>query len=393
MAVLWTTGCPPNQTEKVPPTASPATAPERPTTPPGSPASAASLPADHSTSTDPVALEALFRMPDSPTDVVLRVDRREVKRAALERQLRQIQVELGATGTPGQLTRYEVLNGAAERLIEREMRALLGEELNVRVDPKRMTAWLDDLEERTKANPSFEAFLLRAGRDREARKKDAYQAVLMNGIIEKLQTRAREQLTEDAKAYYGRHKRDYFERAGREVWRMTIKAPRSMVQRDRDLAKEQAERLYAKVRKDPKNFVNFAKSHSQDGKATDGGYLGYVAKGTLAEEVEKQIWTAKPGAVLPMRDAPVGFYIYKVGQTRKDRQKPFEEVKDRIIRTIYAASMRKRVDAELKRLRASKTVEVLVPELLALRSEEEKRIEEVQERTQREAVSHSPGGR
>ena len=384
---LLVAGCPPKKSDPPPPATPPADAPG---SQPGSSASAASLPANHSTSTKPVELERLFRMPESPSDVVLRVEHREVKRDALERQLRQIQVELGATGMPGQLSRYEVLNGAAERLIDREMRILLGKELKVNVDPARVTAWLDDLAERTKANPSFEAFLLRAGRDEEARKKDAHQAVLMDAIIEKLRSRAREQLTQDAKRYYAQHKKDYFDHAGREVWRMTIKAPRSMVQRDRDLAKEQAERLYAKVKKDPKNFVNFAKSWSQDGKASDGGYLGYVAKGTLVEDVEKQIWAAKEGAILPMRDAPVGFYIYRVGKKRKDRQRAFEEVKDKIIQTIYAASMRKMVDAELKRLRESKTVEVLVPELVALRTEEANRIKARQERVRKEAVSHTP---
>lgn len=329
-------------------------------------------------------------MPESPTDVVLNVGGREVKRAALEVQLRQIQVELNAVGSPKQLSRLEILNGAVERLIELEMRALLGEELKIKVDPKKVQAWLDDLESRTAANPSFKAFLLRAGRDEEARKKDAFNAVLMAEITAAIEDRAHEQLTKDAEAYYARRKVDYFERAGREVWRMTLKAPRSMVQRDRDLAKEQASALYAKVKKNPKNFVNFAKSHSQDGKASDGGYLGYVAKGTFTKDVEDQIWAAKTGSVLPMRDAPVGFYIYKVGKKRKDRQKPFEEVKDKIMATIYATSIRKLVSAELNQMRDAHKVEVLIPEWIALRAEQDKKMKALEERLKNQAVSHSP---
>ena len=381
---------PSSPAKEKPAVAEAAPAAEEPPEQPGSAASAASVPANHRTSKDPIELEELFRMPDSPTDVVLKVDGREVKRDALEVQLRQIQIELSATGNPGQLTRFEVLNGAAERLIDLEIRRLVGEELKVKVDPKDVKAWLADLEQRTKDDPKFEAFLLQAGRDKEARKKDAYQAVLMDGIIRKLQGKAQDHLRKEAEAYYDRHKRDYFEHAGREVWRMTLKAPRSMVQRDRDLTKEQAKGIWARARKNPKNFVNLAKSYSQDGKASDGGYLGYVSKGTLVKEVEDQIWAAKTGTVLPMRDVPVGFHIYKVGKTRKERQIPFAEVEEKIVRTIYAAAMRKMVDSELKKMREAKKVEILVPELAALRAEEDKRQKAFQERLKSGPVSHTP---
>lgn len=388
-------GCPSPKADPKPTLAEPAEPAEateaQPGSQPGSSASAAApIPADHSKSTEPVTLEAMFRMPETPTDKVLRVGGREVTREALERQLRQIQVELSATGSPGEMTRFEVLNGATERLIDIEIRALLGKDLNVKIEPKRVKAWLEALETRTKENPSFETFLLRAGRDKAARKKDAEQAILMEGIIETLQDRARQQILTDAKDYYERHKKDYFERAGREVWRMTIKAPRSMVQRDRDLAKQSAESVYAKVKKDPKNFENFAKSHSQDGKASDGGYLGYLSRGTLIEEVEKQIWAAKDGQVLPMRDAPTGFYIYRVGKKRKDRQKPFEEVEDKILRTIYGASMRKMVDKELHELRESKKVEILIPELVKLRAQADAERKALEERLKKGSVSHTP---
>ena len=372
-------GCSSSKTEE-PSADQTATAETPPQSQPGSPASAASLPADHTTSTKALTLEDLFKMPESPTDIVLRVEDREVKRDALELQLRQIQIELAATGSPGYLSRLEVLNGAMERLIELEVRALLGKKLKIEIKQEKVDAWLANLEERIKANPSFETFLLRAGRDKQRRIEDARQAVLTEEIFAALDKQARNQLEQDAKAYYEDHKKDYFEREGREVWRMTISAPKTTVQRDMDLAKQQAEELYKKVKKNPKNFTNFAKSYSQDGKASDGGYLGYLAKGTLAEDIEKEIWDAKDGTVLPLRNAGVGYHIYRVGKKREARQMSFDEVGDKILRTIYAASLRKLVEEEMEKLRGEIKVEILVPELVALRAEADKRRQAMQDR-------------
>ena len=320
------------------------------------------MPDEHSTSSTAASLEALFKMPDTPTDVVVEVGPRKVGRAALEQVLRQTQIQLSATGLPAGLSRAQVLKGAVDQLVDQQLRWVLADELGVKPDPAFEEAWLADLEARMEAQPSFKVFLLRAGKDAAQRAEDAKQAALMDAIVQKIKAQVKTDTEAEAKAYYERHKADFEERAGIQVWRIFVKAPRGMVQRDRDIARTRAEDLLAKAKKDPKNFTNLAISFSEGGKSQEGGYLGWVGPGTLAAELEAQIQAAKPETILPLWEDAVGFYVYKVGKARPGRTRPFEEVADEILDKAYRRTVTKKVDAELARLKAAQPVKSHIAE-------------------------------
>lgn len=357
--MIW--GC--SEQAKAPPPPPAATPPEAPASGPASkPGSASSMPAGHDTSSTAVSLEDLFKMPETP-DVVVEVGERKVPRAALEQILRQTQIQLSATGLPAGFDRPRILQGAVDQLVDEELRNILADELGVKADPGFEKQWLADLEARMEAQPSFKVFLLRAGKDRAQRERDAHRAAVMEAVVQKIKAGAKAETEAEAKDYYARHVADYTDRAGVEVWRIFVKAPRGMVQRDRDIARARAEDLLAKAKKDPKNFTNLAISYSEGGKATDGGFVGWVSPGTLAPDLEKQIEAAKPNTILPLWEDAVGFFVYKVGKRRDERVRPFDEVADEILEKVYRRSITKKVDAELARLKAAQAVKVHIPEL------------------------------
>lgn len=354
--------------EKEPPakaeSAAPAKAESPPAQPSSGPASASSKPADHPvTASTAQALKDLFKMPELEGDVVAKVGDRTVNTGALEHELLQMQIQLGATGLPPQLSRERVLRGAVDRLVEREMQWALAKTLGTKPDPGYAKQWLTDLEERMEAQPSFKSFLLQAGKDAEQRKADAERAALRQAIVDKVRAQVKGETEAEAKAYYDSHQADYTERAGTEVWRIFVKAPRGMVQRDRDIARGRAAGLLERAKKAPKNFPNIAISHSEGGKASTGGFIGWVSKGTLAPDLEKQLFAAKAGSILPLWEDASGFYVYKVGRSRKTRVRPFSEVADQILDKVYRTTITKKIDSELDRLRGETKVEILVPEL------------------------------
>lgn len=372
LGVALLCGCP---EEKAPPKTDQtqqAEKPEQPEEPGSQPGSAASMPDDHSTSSTAVRLQDLFKMPESP-DVVAKVNDRPVVRDELEGVLRQTQIQLNATGSPVKLTRFRILDGAVEQLVDLKLRHELAEELGVKGDPAYAKAWLEDLEARMRADKSFGAFLLRAGKDADARKRDAGEAALMAAIVDKLREEAKEELLAEAKKYYERNEKQYFMHEGVQAWRLFVKAPRGMVQRDRDIAKTRAEDLHAKATKTRKaeDFENLVKSHSEGGKASSGGYIGYVAKGTFNENLEKQIYAAKPNTVLPLYEDAHGYYIYFIGEHRDARQKPFDEVKEEILSKVYRTIIDREMNQRLEVLRKKQKVEIFIPELVELRKQQQ----------------------
>lgn len=361
--LLW--ACPAQDEAAGPVDAGVAAAPAQAASQPASgPASASSKPADHPvTASTAKALQDMFEMPEVDGDVVAKVEGRPIAEDDLRHELLQMQIQLAATGLPPGLSRERVLTGALDRLVEREMLAVLATKLGAKADPGYAKKWLEDLEKRMEAQPSFKAFLLQAGKDEAQRKRDAEHAALRQAIVDKVRAQVKAETEAEAKAYYDKHAADYTEHGGTQVWRIYVKAPRGMVQRDRDIARGRAEGLLEKAKKAPKNFENIAISHSEGGKASTGGFIGWVSKGTLAPDLEKQLFAAKPGAILPLWEDASGFYVYKVGERRETRVRPFDEVADEILEKVYRTTITKKIDEELTRLRESTTVEVLIPEL------------------------------
>ncbi len=361
--LLW--ACPSEPPNKNEGTAPPKDAPaSQPAGAAGGPASSSSKPADHpTTSSRTVDLDEVFRMPEFEGDVVLKVSGQPVSRAAYEHELRQMQIQLTATGLPPGIDRHRILVGAADRLVDQQILKLLAANLKVTPDAAYEKKWLEDLENRMESQPSFKSFLLRAGKDAAQRKVDAREAAIRQGIVDKLRVQVKSETEAEAKKYYESHVADFTERAGTQVWRLFLKAPRGMVQRDRDISRSRAEGLLAKAKKAPKNFTNLVISHSEGGKASTGGFVGWVSKGTLAPDLEKQLFAAKAGSILALWEDASGFFIYKVGLARKERVLSFDQVADQILNKIYRRTINDKINAELTRLKGEQTVEILVDAL------------------------------
>lgn len=320
------------------------------------------MPADHTTSTTPVSLEDLFKMPETPK-VVLKVGTSEIKRETLENKLRQMQLQLSAAGIPPGTTRHEVLKGAVDQLVEYEFTMLMAKELGAKVDKKAVDAWVKDLEDRMEAEPAFKALLLRAGNTREQREMDARFMVTAEAVTQKLLERLRTKTSTTLRAYYDSHQKDFTVNEGTEMWRIHLKAPMGMAQKDRDTSRLRAQDILKKAQKNPKDFENLARHHSEGGNASTGGYLGYVGRGTFAPDLEAQLFSAKPNTVLPLYEDPSGFYIYKVGKSRPQSVKKYEEVEPQIFEIFVRGFLHKEVEKERKRIQAATPIQVFVPEL------------------------------
>lgn len=325
-------------------------------------ASQPSIPAGHSTSTAPIGLDQLFKMPETP-EVVAKVGDGEIKRPALENLLRQLQIQLRAAGLPRGINRQEVLKSAVDQLVDMELKRQIAEELGVKVDKKAVEEWVSNIEAKMDADPAFRTFLLQAGNTREQRLADGEFEVMMEGINMKLAERIQTRTATTLKAYYDSHLGDFTEHAGVETWRIFIKAPMGMAQRDRDLARARADETLKMIKKAPKKFDLIARERSEGGTVSTGGYIGFVARGTLAKAIEDQLFAAKPNSLLPLYEDANGFYIYKVGKKRPQRVRPLKEVEGEIFLRIFRPMLDEQLAKDLAALRAKKEVQIFVPEL------------------------------
>ena len=378
-------GCKDNQTTPAP--SEPVAAAEtKAGSQPGGPGSRASLPAGHTTSTVAVDLEAMFRLPDVEDDVVLTIGAHRRTKKDLEQTLRTMQIELTAVGIPGDLTREEVLLSAFERMAKSTRRRLLADELKVKVDEKDVKAWLHDLELRLDANEKFRVFLLRAGKDAESRRQDAIAAVSWRAVQDRLFKKVLVDNESVARAYYDKNRKQFTDHAGIATWRIFIRAPRGMVQRDRDIARSRAEKVHEQAVKQPERFEDLAINHSAGGKGPHGGFIGWTARGTLPKDIEDQIFAAKPNSILPLYEAPEGFYIYKIGKARKESVRKFDTVKADILRRMYPARVKARIKEELDRLKEKYPIKIHIAEVESLRQARVDKIEALRKKAMERGI-------
>jgi len=83
---------------------------------------------------------------------------------------------------------------------------------------------------------------------------------------------------------------------------------------------------------DGESFEDVAKRFSEDENSnTNGGELGYFAKGQLVDDFEETAFKLTVGEVSDIVETSYGFHIIKVTDKTEESITPFDEVKDKII--------------------------------------------------------------
>ena len=112
-------------------------------------------------------------------------------------------------------------------------------------------------------------------------------------------------------------------------------------------AKRKAEEIAQRLRSPNADFSALARQYSDDtGSKESGGDLGWVSKGTMDANFEKELFSLAPGQVSPPVRTQYGYHIIKLLAIKGGGQsKSFEEVKPQLLQEYNAAELEKRFNA------------------------------------------------
>jgi peptidyl-prolyl cis-trans isomerase C len=109
-----------------------------------------------------------------------------------------------------------------------------------------------------------------------------------------------------------------------------------LIKRDTPGAKAKAEALLAEL-KAGADFAKLARERSEDGNAKDGGSLGYFPPGRMVAPFDAAVLRLqKPGELSDVVETQFGYHIIKLEGRRSAGVRPFEQVKDVLIREAEA---------------------------------------------------------
>jgi peptidyl-prolyl cis-trans isomerase SurA len=106
------------------------------------------------------------------------------------------------------------------------------------------------------------------------------------------------------------------------------------------------------------DFAELAKQNSQDATARDGGDLGTLKRGELAQDIEAQILRLAPGEVsLPYRSA-LGYHIFRLESKDSLEGEGLGRVKAQIREILFREKFEARYDAWIKEIKQRAIIDV-----------------------------------
>jgi peptidyl-prolyl cis-trans isomerase SurA len=130
---------------------------------------------------------------------------------------------------------------------------------------------------------------------------------------------------------------------------------------DTDAAWEQtriaAELLRTQIREGA-DFADLARQHSRDASARDGGDLGTLKRGELAQEIEAQILALTPGEVSAPYRSSIGYHIFRLESKEVLEGEALQRVRQQVRDILYRQKYEARLQAWLKEIKERAIIEV-----------------------------------
>ncbi len=145
-----------------------------------------------------------------------------------------------------------------------------------------------------------------------------------------------------------------------EVSSILFRMPAGVSEKTQQNLRRTAERSVNRAQT-PEQFAVLAKSLSYGPTAQEGGYHGWIEKGTLPESTEKLLFETRPGQLTPAIITPAGIEIFWIHQKRPAGVRHFDEVED-VLREHHAQdAIEQQRRHLLKTLRESADIQYMSP--------------------------------
>lgn len=164
---------------------------------------------------------------------------------------------------------------------------------------------------------------------------------------------------EEAKNFYQMNLQEFVEvpeqvRARHILFRL----PPNPTEEDKKKVIERAESII-KLLKEGADFAEMAKIHSDDpGTKSKGGDLGFFGKGRMVKPFEDAVFSMKVGEISNPIQTNFGIHIIKLEEKKEAKYKPFEKVKDQVIKKATEEKQKKSVLNYMENLFKEKKVQI-----------------------------------
>jgi parvulin-like peptidyl-prolyl isomerase len=291
---------------------------------------------------------------------VLRVNSDEI--TDLEVKLAQRAVASQMQGT--QMTEDALLRRTVDQLIGRTLILQAAREAKVTVDPKEVTASIEQQRQQMGGAEAFAKALTQAGLSEEDVTRREHDRMMVQKYVESELLSKAGAGEKEVRAYYDEHP-DEFKHEQQVKLRMIVaQVPQGADQTQQDAAKARAEGALKRVLAG-EDFAKVASEVSDHPNKANGGSLGNWVREAALPEFEATIKGVKVGGVTEVLKNQHGFFIFRVEDRRGPGLTGFDEVKDNLTTFLRNRKLDDSIRLVIATRRPKAKVETLDPTIKA----------------------------
>lgn len=343
LAAAWIMG----QPQQPAPTPKPEAA-----TPPAKPADTA---AGQGMQTPSAGPDAIF-----PT-VVARVNGKEILGRDLEQRVR---AQLASIGNPAwnklredyraELTQTALASALAEELIYQKAVAT-----GVKIPAADVQSELAKVAKSYAGDAAMNAALAERGLDRASLTTGLERNLVIGKYIGDNVTSRLTVTPEEAAEYYKSHTDEFRHPDMIRTSHILILVPTGSTADQDRAVRQRVEALLDRARKG-EDFAKLARENSMDGTASQGGDLGYVAKGQLDPAYEEAAFSLAVGALSDPVRSRVGYHIIKVTDRKNEGLATLDESRADLMEFLKSQKSNQQLQELVDKLRKEAKIEVLI---------------------------------
>ena len=243
-----------------------------------------------------------------------------------------------------------------EDMIDRKLQMAAAKRAGVDVTDKELDDAVADIMKRNSMDMmQFSAALAKEGLTLEQYKAELREQITLSRLFNKYVRSGVNVDEAEARAFYQNNPKTFSLPEEIRVRRIFLAVPEQATPDQAAAIKEKAQSVYARVQKG-EDFIHLVREASQGETASQDGDLGFMQREDALPEIVEAARALKPGeSSSPFRCAG-GYNIIKLEEVRTP-VKPFEKVKDEIMKTLYEQKLENTYRSWLQALRGDSHIE------------------------------------
>ena len=243
-----------------------------------------------------------------------------------------------------------------EDMIDRKLQMAAAKRAGVDVTDKELADAVADIIKRNNMDMlQFGLALAKEGLTIEQYRAELREQITLSRLFNKY-VRSNVNVDEaEARAFYQNNQKTYSLPEEIRVRQIFLTVPDKATPEQAAAIKEKAQSVHARIQKG-EDFIKLVREVSQGATASQDGDLGFMQRGDALPEIQQAAQALKPGDSSSPFQCAGGYNIIKLEEIRTP-VRPFEKVKDEIMKTLYEQKVENTYRSWLQALRGDSHIE------------------------------------